>query len=139
MFAVKALVLCVPLAANVPLQPPEAVQDVALVELQVSVEAPPLATLVGFAVNAAVGTGLAAIVTVAAAAAPVPPEPIQVSEYVVSVVKAPVLWLPLVANGPDQPPEAVQDVASVELQVNMAASPLLTVVGEADIDAVGGG
>ena len=138
-FAVKALVLCVPLAANVPLQPPEAVQDVALVELQVSVEAPPLATLVGFAVSVAVGTGLAAIVTVAAAAALVPPEPIQVSEYVVSVVKAPVLWLPLVANGPDQPPEAVQDVASLEPQVNMAAPPLLTVVGEADIDAVGGG
>jgi hypothetical protein len=46
--------------------------------------------------------------------------------------------VPLVANAPVQPPEALQDVASVELQVNMAASPLLTVVGEADNDAVGG-
>jgi hypothetical protein len=128
----------VPLAANVPLQPPEATQDVALVELQVSVEAPPLGTFVGFAVNVAVGTGLAFTVTVAETAELVPPEPAQVREYVVSVVKAPVLWAPLVANAPVQPPEAVQDVASVELQVNMAASPLLTVLGETDIDAVGG-
>ena len=128
-----------PLAANVPLQAPEAAHDVALVEFQVSVEAPPLGTLVGFAVNVAVGTGLAVTVTAAETAELVPPEPVQVREYEESVVKAPVLWLPLVANGPDQPPEAVQDVASVELQVNMAASPLLTVVGEADIDAVGGG
>ena len=128
-----------PLAANVPLQPPEAIQDVALVELQVSVEDPPLGMLVGFAVNVAVGTGLAFTVTVAAAAALVPPEPIQVSEYVVSVVKAPVLWLPLVAKGPVQPPEALQDVASVELQVNIAASPRLTVIGDAVIDAVGAG
>jgi len=138
-FAVNALVLCVPLAANVPLQPPEAIQDVALVELQVSVEDPPLGMLVGFAVNVAVGTGLAVTVTVAAAAVLVPPEPIQVSEYVVSVVKAPVLWLPLVAIAPVQPPEALQDVASVELQVNIAASPRLTVIGDAVIDAVGAG
>jgi len=70
----------VPLAAFVPLQPPVAVQDVALVELQVSVEDPPLGMLVGFAVNVAVGTGLAVTVTVAAAAALVPPGPVQVNE-----------------------------------------------------------
>jgi hypothetical protein len=41
---------------NAPFQPPpEAVQAVALVELQVRVDVPPLAILVGFAVNAAVG------------------------------------------------------------------------------------
>ena len=74
--------------ANVP---PVAVQDVALVELQVSVEDPPLATLVGLAVTMAVGTGLAVTVMVAVASALVPPEPVQVSEYVVPVVKAPVL------------------------------------------------
>jgi len=67
------------------------VHDVALVELQVSVDAPPLATLVGFAVNVAVGTGLAVTVTVAATAVLVPPVPVQVREYVVSAVKAPVL------------------------------------------------
>ncbi|HWX30515.1 MAG TPA: hypothetical protein VNZ53_24115 [Steroidobacteraceae bacterium] len=40
---------------NAPLQPPEPVQAVALVELQVSVDALPEATTVGLAVNAAVG------------------------------------------------------------------------------------
>ena len=80
-----------PLIANAPLQQPEAVQDVALVELQVSVEAPPLATLVGFAVNVAVGAGLAVTVTVATVAVLVPPEPVQEREYVVSTAKTPVL------------------------------------------------
>jgi hypothetical protein len=74
-------VLCVPLAAFVPLQPPEAVQDVALVELQVSVDDPPLAMVGGLAIRVAVGTGLAGVtVTVAPVAALVPPEPVQVSE-----------------------------------------------------------
>ena len=78
-----------PLAAFVPLQPPEAVQDVALVELHVSVEDPPLAMVVGFAVSVAVG--LRAMVTVAVAAVLVPPAPVHVNEYVVLAVKAPVL------------------------------------------------
>jgi hypothetical protein len=73
----------------VPLQPPVAVHDVALVELQVSVEKPPLAIVVGFAVSVAVGTG--AMVTVAVAAVLVPPAPVHVNEYVVLTVKAPVL------------------------------------------------
>ena len=102
-------------------------------------EDPPLATLVGLAVNVAVGTGLAVTVTAAAVAVLVPPAPVQLSEYVVSVVKAPVLWLPPVANAPVQPPEALQDVVFVELQVSIAAPPLLTMVGDADIDAVGAG
>jgi hypothetical protein len=140
MVAVRAAVVWVPLAAIVPLQPPEAVHDVALVELQVSVEVAPLAIGLGLAVSAAVGMGLAAVTaTVAAAAVLVPPEPVQISEYVVSAVKAPVLWLPLLANAPVQPPEALHAVALVELQVNVAAAPLLTAVGTALIDAVGGG
>ena len=74
-----------------PLQPPVAVQDVALVELQVSVEVPPLAIDVGFADSVAVGTGLAVTVTVAVVAVLVPPAPVQVNEYVVVVVRGPVL------------------------------------------------
>jgi hypothetical protein len=73
----------------VPLQPPVAVHDVALVELQVSVEALPLATLVGFAFNVAVG--IVPIVTVAVTTALVPPGPVHVSEYAALVVKAPVV------------------------------------------------
>ena len=45
--------------------------------------------------------------------------------------------MPLVATAPDQPPDAVQADASVELQVNVEAPPLVTLVGDALIDAVG--
>jgi len=61
--------------ANVP---PVPLQDVAFVELQVNVEAAPLTTAVGFAVNVAVGAPM--MVTVAVAAVLVPPVPLQVSE-----------------------------------------------------------
>ena len=82
---------CVPLAAFVPLQPPEAVQDVALVEVQVSVDDPPLAMVGGLAVRVAVGTGLVVTVTVAGAAGLVPPAPAHVNEYVFVAFNAPVL------------------------------------------------
>jgi hypothetical protein len=59
-----------------------------LVELQVRVEAPPLATVDGAAPKVAVG--MTATATVAVAGALVPPGPVQVSKYDVSVVRAPV-------------------------------------------------
>jgi len=71
--------------------PPEAVHEVALVELQVNVEAAPLSTAVGFAISVAVGTRLAVTVTMAVVAVLVPPAPVQVNEYVVVVVREPVL------------------------------------------------
>ena len=40
---------------------------------------------------------------------------------------------------PDQAPVAVQEVASVELQVIVEEDPKITEVGEADIERVGGG
>ena len=61
--------------ANVP---PVAVQDVALVELQVSVELPLLAIDVGLADSVAVG--MVPIVTVAVATGLVPPGPVHASE-----------------------------------------------------------
>jgi hypothetical protein len=80
--AVKPLVTCVPLAPKVPLQPPEAVQDVAFVELQVRVVVAPAATVVGFAVKSAVGAVgvVGSTVTVVTDAGLVPPAPLQVSE-----------------------------------------------------------
>jgi hypothetical protein len=48
-----------------------------------------------------------------------------------------VLVLPLVASLPDHPPEAVQLVAFVDDQLNVAAEPLLTVAGLADRLTVG--
>ena len=65
-----------------PLQPPEAVQEVALVELQVRVALCPAVMLVGLAesetVGVGVGVGVEVTVTVALAEAE-PPEPVQVS------------------------------------------------------------
>jgi hypothetical protein len=46
-----------PLVPRVPDQPPDAVQEVALVEDQLSVDLPPLATLVGLALNVMLGAG----------------------------------------------------------------------------------
>jgi hypothetical protein len=130
----------VPLVASVPLQAPEAVQDVALVELQVSVELPPLATEVGLAVSVTVGAGVALpTVTVTEATLLVSPAPRQLSEYEVVAVSAPVLWVPLVASVPLHPPEAVQEVALVELQVSVVAPPLVIEVCSALSDAVGRG
>jgi hypothetical protein len=61
----------------VPDQPPEAEHEVALVELQLKVEALPLARLVGLALKVTVGVG-AVTLTVADCVA-LPPEPVQVN------------------------------------------------------------
>jgi len=79
--AVSAAVGCEPLAANVPLQPPEAVQEVALLDDQVNVVLPPDGTVLGLALIEAVGGALdRATVT---DWDPEPPAPVQVSMYVV--------------------------------------------------------
>jgi len=62
----------------VPDQDPEAVQAVALVADQVSVELLPLATVLGLAARLMVGTGCVTE-TVADCAALLPPVPVQVS------------------------------------------------------------
>ncbi len=54
---------CVPLVALVPLQPLLAVQEVALVELQVSVADAPAVIAVGFAESETVGAGTGGSVT----------------------------------------------------------------------------
>jgi hypothetical protein len=48
-----------------------------------------------------------------------------------------VLWLPVVASAPLQPPDAVHDVVPVELHVNVEDPPLAIAVGAALRDAVG--
>jgi len=140
---VKVLVLVsatensLPEVALVPDQPPEAVQDVAFVEDQVSVDDPPLATDVGFAVRDTVGAGVDTVTVADALCAPL--APVQVRLKVLLLVNAPEDSLPEVALVPDQPPEAVQDVASVEDHVSVADAPLLTVLGFAASDTVGTG
>ena len=68
-----------PLVALAPLQPPEAVQPVALVELQVRVEDPPLATFIGFAVSVTVGAGAGAVTETLTDLLALPPAPVQLS------------------------------------------------------------
>ena len=74
---VRLPVLPVPLDASDPLQPPAAVHEVAFVDDQLRVDAPPLATVAGLADNETVGAG-EFTVTVADCDA-LPPPPVQVS------------------------------------------------------------
>ena len=68
---------CDPLVASLPLQPPEALQDVAFLDDQDSAELLPLAIVLGLALKLTVGAG-EVTVTVADCAA-LPPAPVQVS------------------------------------------------------------
>jgi hypothetical protein len=56
--ALSADVLIEPAIASDPLQPPEAVHAVALVEDQFNIDAAPLLTVLGFAVSVTAGAGL---------------------------------------------------------------------------------
>ena len=87
---VKAAVPWLPAVVLEPLQPPDAVHDVALVEFQVSVLLPPLATLVGDADNVTVGAGVEAVTVTEVLPWPVPPAPVQLSVKVVLAFRAPV-------------------------------------------------
>jgi hypothetical protein len=75
--AVSAPVDCEPLAALLPDQAPEAVQEVALVADQVNVELPPLATVLGLAAKITVGAG--EVTETVADCVALPPVPVQVS------------------------------------------------------------
>ena len=78
-FAVSAPVARDPLVAWLPLQPPEAVQAVALLDDHVRVDAAPLAIVLGAALRVTVAVGVAVTVTVADCAA-APPGPVHVRE-----------------------------------------------------------
>jgi hypothetical protein len=127
-----------PLTDLAPLHPSDAVQLVALVEDQVSVDEPPEATVPGLAEMETVGAPDCVTMT-EAEPCDVPPLPVQLSAKVVVVFSAPVEAVPLVAFDPLQPPEAVQLVALVEDQVSVEEAPELTVPGLAVIDTLGGG
>jgi hypothetical protein len=138
-FAVNGCVDWLPLVATACTQPPDAVQFAAAGELQVRTLLPPLAIASGLAINVMAGapTGLTEIWVLATLL--VPPMPLQVSEYEVVVVSGPVDWLPLVAIAPDQPPEPVQPLATVELHVNVDVPPFAMLVGIALSATVGSG
>jgi hypothetical protein len=134
--ALSALLDSVPLVARSPLQPPDAEQFEASVELQVSDVAFPTTTTDGLAASDRVGAGVDPTLTVTVWLA-VPPAPVHVSVKPVVVETGSVVWLPLKALSPLQPPDAVQLVAFDVFQVRVAVWPLVTVVGAAVSDSVG--
>lgn len=77
MVAVRAPVACVPEVALLPDQPPEAVQELALLTDQLKVEGLPLATVVGVAVKEMAGAGVAAFTVTVTERVTVPPLPLQ--------------------------------------------------------------
>lgn len=128
---------CEPLRALLPDQEPEAEHAVAFLVDQVSVEAAPELTVLGSALSATTG-GNPDTVTVADCVAE-PPAPVQVSSYSVVLASAPVDQVPLAATVPCQAPEAVQEVAFSEFQLNVDMPPLAMVVGDADSVTEGAG
>ncbi len=126
-----------PLVAWVPVQPPEAVQDVASVEDQVRVDAVPEAMLVGLALSVTVGAiGVDAISMVTLERAS-PPAPEQVSVKVLVELKAAVPSLPDSGMLPDHAPDATQAVASVEDHERVALVPDATEPADEVNDTVG--
>jgi hypothetical protein len=140
---VSAPVLCVPLTGSDPDHAPEAVQVVALVEDQVSVVPPPLATMLGseliVTVGAAVTVGPAvpAPTVMVVELAALPPAPVQVSTYLAVARSGPVDCEPLVANDPLHAPEAVHEVVFADFHASVADCPWATVAGLGDKETVG--
>ena len=116
----------VPLEAIDPLHAPEAAQEVALVADQLNVELAPGMILVGLAVKLTVGAGVlaAAVVVIVTDFVAEPPLPLQVRVNCVVAVTAAVELDPFIGCAPLQPPEAMHDVALLEVQLNVALLPL---------------
>jgi len=114
------------------------VHDVAFVELHVNVLLPPLLTVVGEAVSTTVGGGVELVTVTEALAWAVPPAPVQVSMNVALAFSVP-LRLPETGFAPLQSPDAVHDVAFVELHVKVPLPPVTMVVGDAVSVTVGAG
>jgi len=74
--AVSADVPCDPLVGSAPLQPPEALQDVAFVDDQDNADAAPLFTVLGLAVRLMAGAAL--VTETVADCVALPPAPVQV-------------------------------------------------------------
>ncbi|HZE11794.1 MAG TPA: hypothetical protein VE034_09465, partial [Burkholderiales bacterium] len=116
---------------------PEAVQLVTFVPIHARLDALPLATVIGFAVNVSVGGG---VVTVTVTEREIgPPGPVQSRLNVLSTVSATVDCVPLAAWAPDHAPEAVQLVTFVPIHARLDALPLGTVIGFAVNVSVGAG
>jgi len=114
--AVRAGVDSVPDVARLPVQVPDAVQDVAFVLVHVSFAAPPYASVAESTLSCTVGAGGggAEATTVAVfESLTVPPVPVQLRVKVVFAESALLIMLPLIDCPPDQPPDALHELAFV--------------------------
>jgi len=134
-FAVSAALVAVPLVDCAPDQPPDAVHELALLLVHESCVFAPLATVVGVAVKLTAGG--ATTVTVFESL-PVPPTPVHVSVNVVVAVRAALVAEPTGVFVPDQPPDAVHDVAELVVHESAVVPPLATVAGFTARLTVGG-
>jgi hypothetical protein len=121
----------------VPVQPPDAAQDVVFAETQVKVDASPAIIALGLALIDNVGAA-PETVTVADWVA-LPPGPAQVNVKVSLWVSAPVEIDPLIGSAPLQAPDALQLVALVDDQLIVVAVLLGIVLELAPILTVGTG
>jgi hypothetical protein len=120
-----------------PLQPFDAVHVVALSEFHVSVVELPEVIVIGLAVISTVTSSGSTTVTVTTASSlPTPPGPVQSNWYVVVTVGETDVE-PLVRFEPDQPRNAVHEVAFVELHVSVVDCPAVMDVGDAVSVTVG--
>jgi hypothetical protein len=127
--AVSGPVDSVPATGRAPLQPPLAVQDVASVDVQSSVDAPPLSSVAGLAVRDNVGAGGCVTVTDTLFDCVPPLALTQVSVKLVVAVSGAVCSLPLTPLDPLHPPLAVHDTASDDDQVSVDLAPASTESG----------
>jgi hypothetical protein len=116
-----------PLVETDPVQPPELVQLVAPLLLQVRIALAPGATVVGRAVSETVGADAAGFCTATFTDCEVePPVPEQLSVNVVALVSAPLVKSPETGCVPFHPPVAIQDWALVDCQCRETVSPAAT-------------
>ena len=76
---------------------------------------------------------------IVALALAVPPGPVQARKNVPGLVNAPLGSFPEVALAPDQAPDAVQELASVDDQLSVEDLPVATEAGLATSETVGTG
>jgi hypothetical protein len=134
-------VLCVsapvdaePEVAREPVQPPEAVQEVAFELAHCSMADCPEVNDVGEAVNCVIcaAGGVGALTSTCTERWAEPPAPAQDSVKVALAASPLICWLPLVDFVPLQPPEAVHEVACSLDHESVVAAPLAMEVGDAE-------
>ncbi len=120
-----------------PPQAPLAVQLVALVELHVRVTPLPESTVASDALNTMVGGGGRTLTATVCDAEP--PAPLHASVKLALLTRLPVDVEPEVARAPDQPPDAVHEVAFTDDQVKVADVPFAIEAGDTLSETVGAG